>query len=55
MRSKIQSYCEIFQNLKLNYPILPKVEFLFFTVQIERNQISENAFVISYSNSTHLD
>lgn len=47
MRTHIDSFTKISKQLKQDYPELTTYESLALAIQIERNQLLENGFVIS--------
>lgn len=46
---RIQTYNAIVKDLKLDYPKLTDYEVLNLAIQIQRNQILESAFNVSYT------
>lgn len=49
MKTKIEDYRTIANQLKTNYPKISDFETLSLAIQIERNQILENGLVVSPS------
>ena len=47
MKNQIQNYNQIVSDLKKDYQKLTEFELLSLAIQIERNQILENGFVVS--------
>jgi hypothetical protein len=47
---RIQNYTQIVKDLKLDYPKLTDYEVLNLAIQIQRNQILESGFNVSYTN-----
>ena len=47
MKNQIQNYNQIVNDLKKDYQKLTEFELLSLAIQIERNQILENGFVVS--------
>ena len=51
MKNHIQNYNQIVSDLKKDYQKLTEFELLSLAIQIERNQILENGFVVSSDES----
>ena len=48
---RVQTYTEIVKDLKLDYPKLTDFEVLNLAIQIQRNQILQGGFNVSYTDS----